>query len=119
MKLRIDGKINNYYVQTLCMMLFPGVKFAEDEVETPDSTAAYVSTEPMTDGDAEVGIHASVTLRYAGEEATVSHDMRYSTLHTHEKTAKIVVGKCFFDAGEMFAVDIKSDFVDPRTMIIF
>ncbi len=101
MKLRIDGKINNYYVQTLCMMLFPGVKFAEDEVETPDSTAAYVSTEPMTDGDAEVGIHASVTLRYAGEEATVSHDMRYSTLHTHEKTEKIVVGKCFFDAGEM------------------
>ena len=44
MKLRIDGKINQYYVQTLCMMLFPGVKFAEDEVETPESTSAYVHT---------------------------------------------------------------------------
>ncbi|MBE6657572.1 MAG: coproporphyrinogen dehydrogenase HemZ [Ruminococcaceae bacterium] len=101
MKLRIDGKINQYYVQTLCMMLFPGVKFAEDEIETPDSTAAYVKTEPLYDGDAEIGVRASVTLRHDGREASSVHEMCYSALHTHEKTVKIVIGKCFFDAGEL------------------
>ena len=40
MKLRIDGKINPYYVQTLCMMLFPGVKFSEDELETENLSLA-------------------------------------------------------------------------------
>ena len=76
MKLRIDGKINQYYVQTLCMMLFPGVKFAEDEVETPNSTSAYVHTEALCEDGAEVGIRASVTLRHDGKEASAQHDMR-------------------------------------------
>ena len=101
MKLRIDGKINPYYVQTLCMMLFPGVKFSEDEVETENSTAAYVHTEPLYENEAEVGVRASVTLRHDGQEATAAHEMRYSKLHTKEKTMKIVIGKCFFDAGEI------------------
>lgn len=103
MKLRIDGNINQYYVQTLCMMLFPGVKFAEDEVETPESTSAYVKTEPMLEGEdsREVGIRASVTLRHGGQEASAHHEQRYSALHSKEKTAKIVIGKCFFDAGEL------------------
>ena len=101
MKLRIDGKINPYYVQTLCMMLFPGVKFSEDEVETENSTAAHVHTEPLYENEAEVGVRASVTLRHDGKEATAAHEMRYSKLHTKEKTMKIVIGKCFFDAGEI------------------
>ncbi len=104
MKLRIDGKINHYYVQTLCMMLFPGVRFSEDEVESPDATAAYVKTEPLlreAEGAAgEYGIRAEVTLCHAGRCASSVHEMAYSALHTHEKTEKIAVGKCFFDAGE-------------------
>ena len=100
MKLRIDGNINPYYVQTLCMMLFPGVRFAEDEVESAESTAAAVTLTPVYNGDTESGIRASVTLRHEGREAAASHEMAYSALHTREKTAKIVIGKCFFDAGE-------------------
>ena len=31
MILHINGDINRYYVQTLCMIFFPGEKFPEDE----------------------------------------------------------------------------------------
>ena len=31
MKLYVEGNINRYYVQTLCMIFFPGEKFPEDE----------------------------------------------------------------------------------------
>ena len=51
MKLHIEGDINHYYIQTLCMMLFPGVKFAMDEVESESSTTATVRLIPITDAD--------------------------------------------------------------------
>ena len=31
MILKIDGSINRYYVQTLCMVFFPGATFSESE----------------------------------------------------------------------------------------
>ena len=39
MKLFVDGDINAYYVQTLCMLFFPGAKFAENEPDTPETPA--------------------------------------------------------------------------------
>ncbi len=100
MILHIQGNINRYYIQTLCMMLFPGVKFAEDETETAASTAAAVTVTEGVTVDGNSGIRASVVLRHEGTVADASCEMAYSPLHTHEKTAKIAVGKCFFDAGE-------------------
>ncbi len=35
MRLWIDGNIQRYYVQTLCMIFFPGAKFPENEPESP------------------------------------------------------------------------------------
>ena len=120
MKLRIDGKLNHYYVQTLCMMLFPGVKFSEDEVESPETTVAHVKTEPLlhkTDGAAkEYGIRAEVMLRHAGKCASSVHEMAYSVLYTHEKTEKIAVGhslrrgvlwecRCFESGGCGYCAD--------------
>ena len=37
MKLYIEGDINEYYVQTLCMLFFPGAKFSHDEELTENS----------------------------------------------------------------------------------
>ena len=31
MILHINGDINRYYVQTLCMIFFPGAKFSQNE----------------------------------------------------------------------------------------
>ena len=43
MKLKVSGNINEYYVQTLCMIFFPGEKFSqkasddeEDGVAVPE-----------------------------------------------------------------------------------
>ena len=95
MKLHIDGKINPYYIQTLCMMLFPGVKFAEDEEETPESTAAYVTVGTYAEGDAESGVKASVVLRHEGKEARAESRVPYSDLYTKEKCVKIAK-RCHF-----------------------
>ena len=37
MKLIIDGQVNVYYVQTLCMIFFPGEKFSEEQEITPNT----------------------------------------------------------------------------------
>ena len=37
MKLSISGNINSYYVQTLCMIFFPGEKFSPTEELTEDT----------------------------------------------------------------------------------
>ena len=41
MILRIDGDLKPYYAQTQCMIFFPGVKFPENEVASPDIPEAY------------------------------------------------------------------------------
>ena len=45
MKLHLTGDINEYYVQTICMIFFPGEKFAGDEEGEPVLTLAV--TEEM------------------------------------------------------------------------
>jgi len=43
MKLYIDGDINRYFVQTLCMIYFPGAKFSENEPETENTPVVRIS----------------------------------------------------------------------------
>ena len=74
MILKIDGDIKPYYAQTLCMMFFPGVKFPEDETETPDTPVASFTVRENADG-----AHADVTLRIgetsaAGEGSSTRED---------------------------------------------
>ncbi|MBQ5362794.1 MAG: coproporphyrinogen dehydrogenase HemZ, partial [Clostridia bacterium] len=37
MILNIEGQVNVYYVQTLCMIFYPGEKFSEDQEHTPQT----------------------------------------------------------------------------------
>ena len=39
MKLNVSGNINHYYVQTLCMIFFPGEKFSEGTDTISDGIA--------------------------------------------------------------------------------
>ena len=43
MILRLDPGVNRYYVQTLCMVFFPGAKFAVDEEITPETPIVTVN----------------------------------------------------------------------------
>ena len=50
MKLFLNGDINVYYIQTLCMIFFPGAKFGSDEQSNPDAPALYLNLFPHEEG---------------------------------------------------------------------
>ena len=42
MRLYIEGPVNKYYIQTLCMIFFPGSKFSNEEPVTEDTPEMWV-----------------------------------------------------------------------------
>ena len=50
MKLNIEGKVNVYYVQTLCMIFYPGEKFSEDLEVTPSTPVLDLKVQENQDG---------------------------------------------------------------------
>ena len=50
MKLEVIGNINKYYVQTLCMIFFPGEKFSENIEESDDTPDLSLTLEESEDG---------------------------------------------------------------------
>ena len=57
MKLFLNGNINVYYIQTLCMIFFPGAKFGADEQTKEGVPELYLHLEPF-----EEGLRADVTV---------------------------------------------------------
>lgn len=92
MKLTVTGLDNRYYAETLCMLLFPGAKFAESETAEDGAPYAEVTVRKTADGTA-----ARVTVGCEGraESAEVTEQGT-----DPEKAAKRAVGKAFLAAGE-------------------
>ena len=42
MILTVEGNVSVYYVQTLCLLFFPGSKFGVEEKRSPENPEAYV-----------------------------------------------------------------------------
>ena len=42
MKLNVSGEINEYYVQTLCMIFFPGEKFSDKSLEEAEENGIAI-----------------------------------------------------------------------------
>ncbi len=98
MIIRTNGNLNSYYIQTLCMLFFPGVKFPENEAETPET---IVVTVHMTETDTEVVAHAAIC---QGDKQTEG-DWRESwdpTIGDKDRIRKIAAGRAFMLAGERF-----------------
>ncbi len=96
MKLYIDGNINRYYVQTLCMIFFPGEKFPEDEEVTEDTKVLSLKL-TCTEEKAV----AEATVRYNGE-ATATKEYPFREGVTEERTRKLAVGGAVITAiGEV------------------
>ena len=97
MILKINGDINRYYVQTLCMVFFPGATFGENEQPGPD--VPEVSVDVYRDGEgAAVTAYASIKLNDKLCEATESVSLAEEiSFATHEA---IAVGKAIFAAGK-------------------
>jgi hypothetical protein len=50
MKVQIEGKINVYYVQMLCMIFFPGISFKEDEETREGEPSLQVRMDEQEEG---------------------------------------------------------------------
>jgi oxygen-independent coproporphyrinogen-3 oxidase len=86
-KVIIDGAINVYYVQTLCMIYFPGTKFAEDEIVTPDTPILRVT---LREDETQITADASLQIGERIESAT--HTTPRVPERTTERTRKLAVG---------------------------
>lgn len=94
MKLTVEGNVNPYYVQTLCMLFFPGVKFSKTDGPAEELEAIVRTAEEDTQ------ITASVVLRCGNQTAAAKTAEPYQGRHTRQRSIKMAVGKAFFDAGE-------------------
>lgn len=95
MKLFIDGDINNYYVQTLCMLFFPGAKFSEEE-ELKE--ASDVLSLKMITGEA--GITAIAEMKSNGRVAKKERFEPFREGLTKVRVAKLASGIAVLEAGE-------------------
>ena len=87
MILHINGDINRYYVQTLCMIFFPGSTFPDDEQpadEVPELTVSVNKTE--TGYSVNTFVKLGTNTAECEKEATLRPDL------TDERCKKIAVG---------------------------
>ena len=97
MKLILNGDINIYYIQTLCMIFFPGEKFgaaAELEEDAPEMNLDLVRREE--------GLEACVTVTAKGKTATAQKLCPFAEGRSEDKTAKLACGAAVIAAcGEL------------------
>ena len=94
MKLYIDGEINEYYVQTLCMIFFPGSKFSPDEQEDENTPVLHLKIER---GEEEVQVRAALSLGERSSEQERTY--RYKEDITRSRVEKMAVGDAIIAAG--------------------
>ncbi|MBR2465640.1 MAG: coproporphyrinogen dehydrogenase HemZ [Clostridia bacterium] len=96
MILHVDGNINKYYVQTLCMVFFPGATFGENEEPRSDTPEVTVST--YLDKEGAETAYASIKLNDKETEAIVTvSDDEPLTIATR---SAIAAGRALFAAGK-------------------
>ena len=96
MLIHIHGNVNRYYVQTLCMIFYPGAKFTEEECDDGTPTV-YVSVR-----EADGVCQALVTATLGEESRTAVKHADFTDYHSEERTVKIAVGAAIVSVlGEM------------------
>ncbi len=101
MYLKINGDLNKYYLQTICMLFFPGATFSESEGEDADEAAEF------TRCDIDGGV--SVTCRFRSGENVAEAEKTQLTAEIRgfidgntdkvAKAAKIASGLAATEAG--------------------
>ncbi len=87
MKLIIDGQVNVYYVQTLCMIFFPGEKFSEDCGITPSTPVMHLKVRAD-----EVGYSVDAHLALGEAQAIAHRDYAFRDDVTRDKLLKLALG---------------------------
>lgn len=101
MYLKISGDLNKYYLQTVCMLFFPGATFSEGENDTAEESAEFI----RCDLDSEVEVSCRFTS--GGRSGFAKRSVKVGTLHGFDengatpetKAAKVAAGLAALDAG--------------------
>ncbi len=105
MILKINGDIDPYYVQTLCLLFFPGAKFAQNEQPSPD--VPELELELRTDGEESAYAHAVLKLGDIVSSGDGEARMETTSAKTAIRLKKVAVGRAVFEAGKgLFSRDI-------------
>jgi len=98
MIINIHGNINSYYIQTLCMIYFPGVKFPEGESIDENTVVADITAR---EDNKAVTVHVRLSRgafvcdgEWTEKENVLLGDM--------DRIRKIAAGRAFMLAGEKF-----------------
>ena len=98
MILKIDGDLNPYYAQTLCLIYFPGEKFGAAEAARTDAPEANILVRAREDG-----VYSSVRLRLGEKSGFGESVVAYSELFPRERVKKIASGHAMtLAAKELF-----------------
>ena len=98
MKLILDTDVNLNYIQALCMIFFPGAKFALDEVVTEETPVVTVKSTR----DEEGSVTASATIKIGAQSAYGEFTQPLKSGIDDKRAGKIAVGKAVFRAGEKY-----------------
>ena len=104
MRIKIESPINKYYVQTLCMIFFPGEKFGEGESEAPDVPELELRTEYR-----EEGVFALAEIKLGERTCRAERLTEYSDHRTKERTLKIAVGSAILAAAGFILIKKKRE----------
>ncbi|MBQ2773590.1 MAG: coproporphyrinogen dehydrogenase HemZ [Clostridia bacterium] len=95
MKLHIEGNINAYYVQMLCMIFFPGEKFSSEGEE--DAHELYLSVT-----ESQESVFAAARLLCDGKSAVAEKTLERREDLSADRLKKIVIGHVILSAaGEL------------------
>ena len=94
MKIQITGNINEYYVQTLCMLFFTGGKFSKTESAESDGLSVDIVVDTTDEG-----IDATVTLNTEKGSAVCTHH-EVGKVGSRVSPEQIACGKAFFEAAK-------------------
>ncbi len=94
MKVNITGKVNQYYVQMLCMIFFPGEHFSQNEEESDDSPALDLCL-----CEEETGVRVTATFKYEGKSASSEKFGEYREDVTLDRLKKMTIGDAMIKAG--------------------
>ena len=96
MILHLEGNVSRYYVETLCMVFFPGATFGEDEVVREGVPEVFVTVYPDENRHCTAFVRILLNDRVCEASETVSYEESI-TIATHEA---IAVGRALFAAGK-------------------
>lgn len=95
MILKINGDINRYYVQTLCMIFFPGCTFGENELSGEGVPEVTVDITPLKES-----VRANVCITLNDTSCSASSTVWFSEEITIATHASLAVGRALFAAGK-------------------